>query len=83
MSSRQAPRIARDQIAAKAQSAKIYMAKVRADEDAAITVIPPAIMARLEDAQKEIVTKGGCPSCGSEILAVHSIPCPATDGDLY
>ena len=59
------------------------MAKVRVAEDAAIAGIPPDIMARLERSQIELVAKGGCAGCGSQILAVHSILCSETAGDLY
>lgn len=50
---------------------KLRMARVRAVEDAAIAGIPADILARLAIAQAEFRAKGGCPGCGSQILAVH------------
>lgn len=48
---------------------------VRAKEDAAIAGIPANILARLAVAQAAFKARGGCPGCGSLILAVHTYPC--------
>lgn len=58
---------------------RIRAAQVRAAEDLAIAAIPADIMAALEKAQTEFVARGGCPGCGSQILAVHELPCSECD----
>lgn len=54
---------------------RMRAAQVRAAEDEAIAGIPADIMARLTIMQAEFKAKGGCPGCGSQILAVHTYPC--------
>jgi hypothetical protein len=53
----------------------IKRAKARAAEDAAIAGIPADMLTTLAIAQAEFRAKGGCPGCGSKVLAVHYLPC--------
>lgn len=62
---------------------KIRMAQVRAAEDAVIASIPKELRDRMDAAQREHVAKGGCPGCGSMILACHTGGCPTLADDLY
>lgn len=62
---------------------RIERARIEAGEQEAIAGIPADIMARLAIANAEFRAKGGCPGCGSLILAVHYIPCSVADNDLY
>ena len=57
--------------------------RVHAAEQAVIDSIPKDLLAHLRKAQAEFRAKGGCPGCGSLVLAVHNIPCEATKDDLY
>lgn len=52
-------------------------------EDAAIAGIPKWMTERLEQAQVEFKSKGGCKGCGSQVLAVHNPNCPIAANDLY
>ena len=51
-------------------------------ESIAVLGIPPNIMSNLEKARAAHVAKGGCPGCGSLILAAHTGNCYVAD-DLY
>ena len=62
---------------------RIRAAQIRAAEDAVIAGIPAELLAILDNAQAEHEKNGGCPGCGSMVHAVHKIPCPATQDDLY
>lgn len=53
------------------------------DERAAIDSIPIDVLAHLRKAQAEFEKRGGCPGCGSLVLAVHKIPCKVAENDLY
>lgn len=61
----------------------LFRRRVDAAEREAIAGIPADIMARLTIAQAEFRAKGGCPGCGSQILAVHDGSCPTNRDDLY
>lgn len=52
-------------------------------ERAAIAEIPDDVLAALAKAQAAHKAKGGCPGCGSLVLAVHFGSCPTTRDDLY
>jgi hypothetical protein len=65
---------ARVQITAVGQAESVDMANAG---------IPTELMAVLCKAQADHEKKGGCPGCGSMVYAVHNIPCPATENDLY
>lgn len=61
----------------------IHTAKMLAAEDAAIAGIPKDIAERLAEAQRKFAADGGCPGCGSMVLAVHLVSCPEVANDLY
>jgi hypothetical protein len=65
------------------RSDRIERARIEAAEQEVIAGIPADIMASLAIAQAEHRAKGGCPGCGSMVLAVHNIPCRVADDDLY
>lgn len=58
---------------------KIRQAQIEAAEDAVIASLPRKLLDNMERAQKEFAAKGGCPGCGSKILAVHHLPCSECD----
>jgi hypothetical protein len=62
---------------------RIRRAQIDAAERAVIASIPKELRDRLDAAQREHVAKGGCPGCGSMILAVHEGGCPTGADDLY
>lgn len=55
---------------------KIRVAAIRAAEAAAIAGIPKGVLERLETANAEYAANGGCPGCGSKVIAVHDGRCP-------
>lgn len=55
---------------------RIQVAKVRAAEGEAIDGIPRDLKALLDAAQRRHEEEGGCPGCGSMVLAVHVGDCP-------
>jgi hypothetical protein len=57
--------------------------RMLAAEQAVIDGIPADMMAHLRKAQEKFEAKGGCPGCGSLVLAVHKIPCKVSENDLY
>jgi len=61
----------------------IELLKTRLAEAEAIAGIPPDIKAKLDAAQREFEAAGGCPGCGSKVLAVHEVHCPTCQDDLY
>ena len=62
---------------------RIRRARVEAAEDAAIASIPKHMLDHLEQAQARFKAAGGCPGCGSLILAVHTMPCSELEKDVY
>lgn len=63
--------------------ANIRRAQIIVAEEVVIAGIPEALKARMDEAQRQHVAKGGCPGCGSQILAVHAGGCPVGADDLY
>ena len=63
--------------------ARIRAAQIRAAEEVVIASIPPELTAVMDKAQAEHEAKGGCPGCGSMVLAVHLGRCPTNANDLY
>lgn len=63
--------------------ANIRRAQVIAAEEAVIAGIPAALKARMDEAQRQHVANGGCPGCGSQVLAVHKCGCPTVANDVY
>ena len=64
---------------------QIRMAQVRAAEDVVIASIPADLMENMRRADEAYAAKGGCPGCGSKLIAVHRLPCPvySASDDLY
>lgn len=58
---------------------RIRQVQMQAAEEAVMSLVPP----ELDIAQQAHEARGGCPGCGSMVLAVHKFPCSATDFDLY
>ena len=55
-----------------------------AGEDAVIASIPDDLMEHMRRANEAFAANGGCPGCGSKLIAVHRMPCSAIDDDdLY
>jgi hypothetical protein len=54
---------------------RIRIAQRDTAERAVIDSIPRDIMENMKRAQAAHEAKGGCPGCGSMVLAVHHIPC--------
>lgn len=63
--------------------AKIRAAQIRAAEEAVISSIPRDLMDIMNKAQAEHEANGGCPGCGSMVLACHSVECPTNADDIY
>lgn len=58
-------------------------ARVLAAEEQTIAGIPADLLAFLAVAEARFRAKGGCPGCGSQILAVHDGACPTLANDCY
>lgn len=62
---------------------KLERERVLAAEQAVVDNIPKPLLNWLEQANKEFADKGGCPGCGSKLIAVHRLPCSAYEKDPY
>jgi len=62
---------------------QIRMAQIRAAENAVIAGIPADLLATLNEAQRKHEANGGCPGCGSMVLACHKSGCTENADDLY
>lgn len=54
---------------------KLERERMLAAEKAVVDSIPEDIRSWLKQANERFATKGGCPGCGSKLLAVHNLPC--------
>lgn len=61
---------------------ELYIAQRKAGEDAVVASIPADLMENMRRADAAFAANGGCPGCGSKLIAVHRMPCSASD-DLY
>ena len=63
---------------------KIRQAQIKAAEDAVCADLKSKGMLNwLEEANRKFAEKGGCPGCGSKLIAVHKLPCSVLENDLY
>lgn len=56
---------------------------VHAAEQAVIDSIPKELLETMRKADEEFKAKGGCPGCGSKLLAVHYGNCPELENDIF
>ena len=62
----------------------IERARIDAAEREAIAGIPADLLANMAIATAEFRAKGGCPGCGSQLIAVHRGDCPTLhEPNLY
>lgn len=62
---------------------RIEFERVRAAEAAVIASIPQDLKDHMKRTQEAFVRAGGCKGCGSQVFAVHNIPCSVMDNDPY
>lgn len=62
---------------------RIRQAQIRAAEDAVIASIPKELKENMAKAQAKFEADGGCPGCGSKIIAVHYGNCSELRDDCY
>lgn len=57
-------------------------AQIYAAEQQVIDSLPKELLANLEEAQAQLIARGGCPGCGSLVLAMHRADCPEIKDDI-
>lgn len=63
--------------------ARIREAQIQAAEEAVIANTPAQLKEDLRKSNVEFAAKGGCPGCGSKLIAVHKLPCAVYISDIY
>lgn len=63
--------------------ARLLQMQIEAREEEAIASIPDWLKENMRKADEAFKAKGGCPGCGSQVLAVHYGNCPTGRDDLY
>lgn len=62
---------------------KIRAAKIAAAEQAVIDSLPNDLLQQIEESNRKFAAAGGCPGCGSKLIAVHYGNCPELEKDEF